>query len=107
MDLKQYDKLYGRRITERLAQRCGAKASYVRHMVAGRTIPSPKLAVKLVEESGGELDFWSLFTANDHEADVTAFEERAAKYYRGVTDDGQFDDTPYSESVISMDDTVL
>jgi transcriptional regulator with XRE-family HTH domain len=62
MNIKQYEKTYGRKGIETLAEKSGTTFAYVMQIYNGIRRPSVELAERLVKASGNELDFVSLLT---------------------------------------------
>lgn len=62
MNIKQYEKKYGREGIESLASKAGTTFAYVMQIYNGVRRPSVELAEKLVKASGNKLDFVELLT---------------------------------------------
>ena len=60
MDAKQYWKRHGSEKSREVATAAGTSWGYFEHIMHGRRRPSPELAERLVEASGGQMDFVSL-----------------------------------------------
>jgi transcriptional regulator with XRE-family HTH domain len=64
MDAKTYLEERGRDKAKEVAEAAGTSFEYFGQIASGRRRPSVKLALKLVEASGGELEFVALLTSN-------------------------------------------
>jgi hypothetical protein len=63
MDCKEFIESYGREAAERVALDAGTNYIYFRQLAYGHSRPSPDLAERLVNASGGRLDFETLMRA--------------------------------------------
>lgn len=62
MDARTFLDTHGEERCRQVAEAAGSKLGYFKQIAYGHRRPSPDLAERLVESSGGELDFISLLT---------------------------------------------
>jgi len=63
MDAQAFRDCYGRKKAESIAKKAGTTYEYFCQIARGDRTPSRKLALRLIDASGHELDFVSLLTS--------------------------------------------